>query len=588
MAKNESSKSKAEIYREERKERLAKAAKKNAKSVKSRNQAISVIKKVLAVVIVLAIVGGIGWKIVDSFGIIEKNTTVLTVTASNGKSMDISATQYKYFYKMSYQNIQYYEEYYSQMGYAYTGYDFSVDPAESTSKNFLNEDGTPIYLKDYVADYAKGSIEQIVTYYLEAQELGMTLTDKEKADIETQLSEIKTQAEENNYSMNAYLRAAYSAGLTEKGLRELLEIQAFATKFYSEKETEYQESITDEQVKKHFADNKDDYTSTDVTYYQFKYEKLEKEGNSETDEALKKRQDAANAEVDKIAQGVIDSIEGEMSADALNSAIAAYEKAKADSTAKDEDKKDTDKDKDKDKTEKLYVNNKAGTTYSEMKTAISEEASKWIYDDARKVGDITLIKNDTGANIILVTKTAYEPTSRDVRHILVKFDAKDSKNVTDAEKQAAFKEAQAILDEYNKGEKTQNAFSALAKEKSEDTGSAESGGLIAGIKADGSYVESFEKWSMADERKAGDTEIIESEFGYHIMYYVKDNGPVWKEDIRTELQQEALTEYFASLTGEETSKYKIAANDKKYAKATDQICEDIALLVKQNAATSSR
>ena len=33
MAKNESSKSKAELYREERKERLAKAAKKNAKNV---------------------------------------------------------------------------------------------------------------------------------------------------------------------------------------------------------------------------------------------------------------------------------------------------------------------------------------------------------------------------------------------------------------------------------------------------------------------------------------------------------------------------------------------------------------------------
>ena len=32
MAKNENAKSKAEIYREERKERLAKAAKKNAKN----------------------------------------------------------------------------------------------------------------------------------------------------------------------------------------------------------------------------------------------------------------------------------------------------------------------------------------------------------------------------------------------------------------------------------------------------------------------------------------------------------------------------------------------------------------------------
>ena len=47
MAKNESSMSKAEIYREERKARIAKAAKQNAKSIEKRNSFAKLAKKIV-------------------------------------------------------------------------------------------------------------------------------------------------------------------------------------------------------------------------------------------------------------------------------------------------------------------------------------------------------------------------------------------------------------------------------------------------------------------------------------------------------------------------------------------------------------
>ena len=55
MAKNESSKSKAEVYREERKARIAKAAKQNAKGIQKRSAAANILKKVVAVVLAVAI-----------------------------------------------------------------------------------------------------------------------------------------------------------------------------------------------------------------------------------------------------------------------------------------------------------------------------------------------------------------------------------------------------------------------------------------------------------------------------------------------------------------------------------------------------
>ena len=75
-----------------------KAAKKNAKNVKNRTLAIAVAKKAVAVLLVAAIVGGIGWFIVDHFGINKKLSTALTVGDTK-----VNSAQYEYYYAMAYQ-----------------------------------------------------------------------------------------------------------------------------------------------------------------------------------------------------------------------------------------------------------------------------------------------------------------------------------------------------------------------------------------------------------------------------------------------------------------------------------------------------
>ncbi|MGN0538972.1 MAG: peptidylprolyl isomerase [Candidatus Fimenecus sp.] len=104
-----------------------------------------------------------------------------------------------------------------------------------------------------------------------------------------------------------------------------------------------------------------------------------------------------------------------------------------------------------------------------------------------------------------------------VRHILVKF-PDGSQNLTDGQKAEYKARAQAILDEYRQNP-TEANFAALAVEKSEDYGSAADGGLIDGIAKDSSYVTNFLHWSTDASRKPGDTDIIETEYGYHIMYF---------------------------------------------------------------------
>ena len=87
--------------------------------------------------------------------------------------------------------------------------------------------------------------------------------------------------------------------------------------------------------------------------------------------------------------------------------------------------------------------------------------------------------------------------------------------------------AQALLDQWKAGEATEDSFAALAQTDSDDTGSAEDGGLIADISASSGLVQPFKDWALEPGRQPGDTGLVESDYGWHIMYYVGDGEPDW-------------------------------------------------------------
>ena len=110
----------------------------------------------------------------------------------------------------------------------------------------------------------------------------------------------------------------------------------------------------------------------------------------------------------------------------------------------------------------------------------------------------------------------------DVRHILVqpkdgKTDENGATTYTKEAWNACKKEAEQILKEWKAGKADEDSFAALANEKSADGGSNTTGGLYEGITEDASYVPEFLAWCMDKKNKKGDTGIVKTEFGYHIM-----------------------------------------------------------------------
>jgi len=140
----------------------------------------------------------------------------------------------------------------------------------------------------------------------------------------------------------------------------------------------------------------------------------------------------------------------------------------------------------------------------------------------------------------------------DVRHILIQPEGceKDEYGyviATDDQWEACRQEAQAILDGWLNGDATEAAFAALANQHSVDGGSNTNGGLYTEVMP-GDMVETFDAWCFDENRKSGDSGLVKSEFGYHIMYFV-DSQEIWytyaKSTLISDLMNQRIEEFAA-------------------------------------------
>jgi len=118
----------------------------------------------------------------------------------------------------------------------------------------------------------------------------------------------------------------------------------------------------------------------------------------------------------------------------------------------------------------------------------------------------------------------------DVRHILVQVKggttAEDgSTTYSDEEWETCEDAAQAILDQWLAGDKTEESFAALATEKTEDPGSQTTGGLYQQV-YEGQMVPAFNDWCFDESRQYGDYGLVQTNYGYHVMFFV-GSEPQW-------------------------------------------------------------
>ena len=112
----------------------------------------------------------------------------------------------------------------------------------------------------------------------------------------------------------------------------------------------------------------------------------------------------------------------------------------------------------------------------------------------------------------------------DVRHILIQPTEDANGEYSDEAWATAEAEANSIYADWQTNP-TEDYFAQLATTHSTDGGSSSAGGLYEGVYP-GQMVEAFNDWCFDESRVAGDHGIVQTPYGYHIMFFV-NNSRAW-------------------------------------------------------------
>lgn len=171
--------------------------------------------------------------------------------------------------------------------------------------------------------------------------------------------------------------------------------------------------------------------------------------------------------------------------------------------------------------------------YSSMNTQLTE-VRDWLFSTDRKANDHTVITATIDGKEVSYLILIVNPLSRedyktiDMRHILISTSTEGTNKTEEAVKADAKAKIEQICAEWEDTDMTDAKFAELAKKYSADT-TAEDGGLIEKITKE-QLVESIDKFLFDESRKVGDYKIVESTYGYHLVYYKGTNTEKWKID----------------------------------------------------------
>lgn len=561
---------KAEQYRQERKERLAKSAKKNAKGMEKSIALRAVVKKVIAIVLVAVIALGAAYGILDYAGVVNKAVQVGYVGNEN-----ISFSEYIYYYNRAFNTLYQNEQYYQYYGYQFSGYDVSKAPQDQEKDYTDSTTGETMKWTEYLHNQAVDMAQMYLAFYQEAVKMGLELTETDKAAIDKNIEDLREQAANTGtqsasggtikgYSLNSYLRLQYGNGINESFLRKQMKIETLAKKYNDTKHDEFVSGYTAEEVKAVFDKTPDDFTFVDIRFYQFSKEELKQE-DKETKDELKARQEKADKEVKANAQAMYDAITDEKS---FVAQATKYNKTEG-----------------YDANNETLLKSVAKSSLngnSNNLEAISADLAKWAFDKNVKAGDKKMISDDKAGTyyIALMVNPAHDVKTVDVRHILfMTTDSQTGEALSDDKIKEAESKAKKVLADWTAGDKTEDLFAEYATNQSEDTGSASNGGLYENV-VPGQMVPEFDSWIFDASRKTGDTEIVKTDYGYHVMYFVKGNDSYSDITIRDKKAQEDLDKFAETLLDGDA--YAISVGERRVNYLENKILDRIARTIASN------
>jgi len=414
-------------------------------------------------------------------------------TAAESENFEVDGAMMTYFFHSNYQ---------AYAGYSsYLGFDPSISlKAQECS---LSQGATWF---DYFASLTQSYVNELLALCEAAKANGVSIDDADRASIDGSIESLTAMAESYGYSINQYLITAFGAGINVKDVKNCMELTALASKY----STQYMASLTysDEQLDAYYDANKASFEGVDligITIPASTYQETDADGNPVGDATSAST--AAKAKAEEIAASA--------SADEFNAAIRDFLLNDRGNAEEDVDAM----------VEQCYTTHVTATQLG--------ADAEWAF--SASVGD-TYVSGGDGASqykVFYLAKAAYrdDTPGRNIRHILFT-------NTTYAD-DAKVNEVYA---EWEAAGFTEEKFLELNNLYNEDS-SITNGGLYENVQP-GQMVTEFNDWMFDASRKTGDHGIVETTYGWHIMYYAGESEhAAWQAEAIAALQNADYTKH---------------------------------------------
>ena len=557
---------------------------------------------ILAVVICVCIAA---WKFYDNYQ--EKHGPYITVG-----SHEIQKAEFDYYYYSSFNSFA--STYGSYLSY------FGLDTSKPLDQQQYSDTMT---WDDYFQQQAVNQLKNVYALTDEANEKGFEYDAS--SDYDDMVTSIQSYAQQQGVSADEYCKSVFGSDATLEGIKPYVEMSGLASAYYNDIEDNIE--VTDDEINTYYDENKDNYDSVDYRVCKIEADMPEEETEAETEAQTETAAESTSETTAESASetAVTESQTETMSAEESEAAAKAEEEAKAAAMAEAKAKADEmlSKIKDEASFEKVYDKYASDTSVDSLntdkkKSSISPtDVANWLFEADRQAGDTTVIE-DTSNNAYYVVyfKDRYLDHTKtvDVRQILISADTSSSdaaetdetetaeagetataetesaeaqEQAKEDAKAAAKVKAEQILKDWKSGDATEDSFAELAKTYSDDTGSNTNGGLYEAVK-EGQMVTNFNNWCFDATRKPGDTGIVESDYGYHIIYFIGDDAEEWHVNIEDTITSNKLNDYMTDLTADievKDSRHHVAYLHETEA-ATETASETDTVAATESAAAS--
>lgn len=490
----------------EKKSRQGQAEVINEKQLKAQQEAAqakrnTIIYTVIGVVCAVAVAALLIW----NSGLIQDREDAVIVA---GEGYSVTDVQYHYNNVLN----QYYM-------YAQYGMDVGFDPTQNPAEQMYDEEKN-ITWRDQLMDEAVKALAQTKVLAAQAKAEGFELSEDGKHEIEHAMSDLVSASARNNFAtVNSYLKALFGRGMNKSAYKAAMTESQLAYEF----QVAYGDELvyTDEQLETYYTENKDDM---DLFDYNFAVFEPAEDETKDAETLVKEAKAKAEAVLAKVQSGV--------------AFMEAAGEGEADHAEGEE-----------------HVHTPAYEERAVSGSYLDPNYADWLKSADRVAEDATLVEDEENGIFYVVEfvgRSRDEEVAGDVRHILVAADQDEGATAPSEEQYAAAKtKAEELLNQWKAGAADEESFAALATANTADPGSAANGGLYENVSSQSGFIPEFAAWATDPARKPGDTGLVQntgsSTKGWHIMYFVGQNEPVWKDTARTAKATEDVTAWIDGL-----------------------------------------